>query len=100
MKYDYLTHKIELPNLAEKDIINIQEYLEKLQFFQKYSQYSGTYIVDQRYVKYSEIGLHYYNWQTLIDYFNTLQKEHPKSSHVEITFDPMTWKLFGKVLVN
>lgn len=57
------------------DIV-IDEYIEKLRFFKKYTDSQGTYITDRRYIEYSEIGLHYYKFDTLIKFFENFKHEN------------------------
>ena len=76
MKYKALSRKIRLDNLSEGDTINRTEYLEKLNFFLKYSDTKGTYITDRRYREYGEVGLHYYKYETLIKYFSNFNCEY------------------------
>ena len=84
--YKALTKAVKLENLTEGQTINRLEYIEKLKFFNKYDVGRGTYIVDRRYKEYGEIGLHYYKYTTLIDYFSKLSKD-------EVTIKFVNWKL-------
>lgn len=84
--YKALTKAVKLENLTEGQTINRLEYIEKLKFFNKYNKDGGTYIVDRRYREYGEIGLHYYKYTTLINYFSKLSTE-------EITIKFENWKL-------
>ena len=84
--YKALTKAVKLENLTEGQTINRLEYIEKLKFFNKYDIGRGTYIVDRRYKEYGEIGLHYYEYTTLIDYFSKLSKD-------EVTIKFVNWKL-------
>lgn len=61
MAYKYLNRSAVLEHLQEGQTVNIDEYIEKMQFFKKYGSNQGIYITDSRYIEYSEIGLHYYN---------------------------------------
>lgn len=82
MAYKALRAVVPLDNLEEGQVINIDEYIEKLHFFKKYSRFgvndrfktAGTYITDCRYIECLEIGLHYYNFDTLITYFENFKK--------------------------
>lgn len=91
MSYKALNRSIELEHLSEGQIINIPEYIEKLEFFKKYHKYQGTYIVDRRYVEYSETGLHYYKYGTLIRFFTDLKNRYGLN-YAKITFGK-TYKL-------
>lgn len=62
MAYKYLNRSAVLEHLQEGQAVNIDEYIEKLRFFKKYTDNQGTYITDRRYIEYSEIGLHYYKF--------------------------------------
>lgn len=73
MSYKALNKTATLEHLAERQAINIDEYIEKLRFFKKYTDSQGTYITDRRYIEYSEIGLHYY---TLIKFFENFKHEN------------------------
>ena len=84
--YKALTKSVKLENLTEGQIVNRLEYIEKLKFFNKYDAGGGTYIVDRNYREYGEIGLHYYKYTTLIDYFSKLSKD-------EVTIKFVNWKL-------
>ena len=98
MTYKALTRSIVLPNLSENDIINIDEYLEKLRFFNKYGN-QGTYITDNRYREYSDIGLHYYAYTTLIQYFSDLQAYYKNAVYARILFS-RDYKLSCQVLTE
>ena len=84
MAYKYLNRSAVLEHLQEGQTINIDEYIEKLHFFKKYSRFGvgdrfkteGTYITDRRYIEYSEIGLHYYKFDTLIKFFENFKHEN------------------------
>lgn len=76
MSYKALNRTATLEHLAERQIINIDEYIEKLRFFKKYTDNQGTYITDRRYIEYSEIGLHYYKFDTLIKFFENFKHEN------------------------
>lgn len=73
--YKALTRAVKLENLTEGQTINRLEYIEKLKFFNKYDTGRGTYIVDKNYREYGEIGLHYYKYTTLIEYFSELSTD-------------------------
>lgn len=91
MSYKALNRFIELEHLSEGQIIYIPEYIEKLEFFKKYHKYQGTYIIDRRYAEYSDTGLHYYKYDTLIRFFTDLQKRYGLN-YAKITFSG-TYKL-------
>lgn len=76
MSYKALNRTATLEHLAERQIINIDEYIEKLCFFKKYTDNQGTYITDRHYIEYSEIGLHYYKFDTLIKFFENFKHEN------------------------
>lgn len=84
MSYKALRAVVALDNLEEGQTINIDEYIDKLHFFKKYSRFGmgdrfkteGTYITDRRYIEYSEIGLHYYKFDTLIKFFENFKHEN------------------------
>lgn len=76
MAYKALRAVVTLDNLEEGQVVNIDEYIEKLQFFKKYIGDQGTYITDHRYIEYSEIGLHYYKFDTLIKFFENFKHEN------------------------
>ena len=79
MAYKYLNRSAVLEHLQEGQTVNIDEYIEKMQFFKKYVNCHGIYITDSRYIEYSEIGLHYYKYDTLIKFFeNFKQRNHTK----------------------
>ena len=85
MDYKYLNRSVALEHLQEGQAINIDEYIEKLRFFKKYTDSQGTYITDHRYIEYSEIGLHYYKFDTLIKLFENFKHENG-TKKVLITF--------------
>lgn len=86
MSYKALNRTATLEHLAERQTINIDEYIEKLRFFKKYTDSQGTYITDRRYIEYSEIGLHYFKYDTLIKFFEDFkQRNHTK--RILITFN-------------
>lgn len=76
MAYKYLNRSAVLEHLQEGQTVNIDEYIEKLRFFKKYTGNQGTYITDRRYIEYSEIGLHYYKFDTLIKFFENFKHEN------------------------
>ena len=98
MTYKALTRSVSLPNLSENDIVDISEYLEKLRFFNKYSN-QGTYITDDRYREYSDTGLHYYAYTTLIQYFSDLQTYYKNAVYAKILFSK-DYKLSCQTLTN
>jgi hypothetical protein len=73
MAYKYLNRSAVLEHLQEGQTVNIDEYIEKMQFFKKYVNCHGIYITDSRYIEYSEIGLHYYKYDTLIKFFENFK---------------------------
>lgn len=75
MEYKALRRTVELNNLSEGQVIDTKEYIEKLRFFSKYSTAKGTYITDKTYVEYSERGLHYFYYETLIKLLTQLHAE-------------------------
>lgn len=76
MAYKYLNRSAVLEHLQEGQTVNIDEYIEKLRFFKKYTDNQGTYITDRRYIEYSEIGLHYCKFDTLIKFFENFKHEN------------------------
>lgn len=52
MAYKYLNRSAVLEHLQEGQTVNIDEYIEKLRFFKKYTDNQGTYITDRRYQEY------------------------------------------------
>lgn len=98
MTYKALTRNVALPNLSENDIVHISEYLEKLRFFNKYSN-QGTYITDNRYREYSDVGLHYYAYSTLIQYFSDLRMYYKNAAYAKIVFS-RDYKLSCQVLTK
>lgn len=85
MAYKYLNRSAVLEHLQEGQTVNIDEYIEKMQFFKKYGNNQGIYITDSRYIEYREIGLHYFKYDTLIKFFEDFkQRNHAK--HISITF--------------
>lgn len=58
---------VELDNLYSGQIIeDIPAFVEKLEFFQKYSEDQGIYIVDDTCQEYGDKGLHFYYWSTIL----------------------------------
>lgn len=85
MAYKYLNRSAVLEHLQEGQTVNIDEYIEKMQFFKKYGNRQGIYITDSRYIEYREIGLHYFKYDTLIKFFEDFkQRNHTK--RILITF--------------
>lgn len=85
MAYKYLNRSAVLEHLQEGQTVNIDEYIEKLRFFKKYTDSQGTYITDRRYIEYAEIGLHYFKYDTLIKFFKDFKhRNHEK--RILITF--------------
>lgn len=76
MVYKYLNRSAVLEHLQEGQTVNIDEYIEKMQFFKKYGNCQGIYITDSRYIEYSEIGLHYYKFDALIKFFENFKHEN------------------------
>ena len=62
MAYKYLNRSAVLEHLQEGQTVNIDEYIEKMQFFKKYGNCQGIYITGSRYIEYAEIGLHYFKY--------------------------------------
>lgn len=99
MSYKALNQIVTLEHLEEGQIINIEEYIEKLQFFAKYSRFGidrifkaeGTYITEKCYIEHTEVGLHYYKFDTLIKFFEKFRAVNRfgrgKRQFVKITFD-------------
>jgi hypothetical protein len=85
MAYKYLNRSAVLEHLQEGQTVNIDEYIEKLRFFKKYTDSQGTYITDRRYIEYSEIGLHYFKYDTLIKFFEDF-KHRNNAKRILITF--------------
>ena len=79
MAYKYLNRSAVLEHLQEGQTVNIDEYIEKLRFFKKYTDSQGTYITDRCYIEYAEIGLHYFEYDTLIKFFDDFKhRNHAK----------------------
>ena len=57
MAYKYLNRSAVLEHLQEGQTVNIDEYIEKMQFFKKYGNCQGIYITDSRYIEYAEIDM-------------------------------------------
>lgn len=76
MVYKYLNRSAVLEHLQEEQTVNIDEYIEKMQFFKKYGNCQGIYITDSRYIEYAEIGLHYFKYDTLIKFFENFKHEN------------------------
>ena len=99
MAYSYLDNTVTLEHLEEGQVIDIDEYIEKLKFFAKYSRFGidrvfktdGTYITEKCYVEHTEIDLHYYKFGTLIKFFEKFQTVNQfgrnKKQLVKISFD-------------
>ena len=85
MAYIYLNRSAVLELLQEGQALNIDEYIETMQFFKKYGNCQGIYITDSRYIEYAEIGLHYYKYDTLIKFFEDF-KQGNRTKHILITF--------------
>ena len=90
MAYKYLNRSAVLEHLQEGQTVNIDEYIEKLRFFKKYTDNQGTYITDRRYIEYSEIGLHYYKFDTFSEYANSWRERCRKN--IEAKKDPHALK--------
>lgn len=99
MSYKFLNCSVTLEHLEEGQVIDIEEYIEKLKFFAKYSRFGidkifkteGTYITEKCYIEYTETGLHYYKFGTLIKFFEKFRTVNRfgrnKKQLVKITFD-------------
>lgn len=62
-----LSAVVGMDNLYYGQIIeDIPAFVEKLEFFQKYSDNQGLYVVDNTYQEYGEKGLHFYYWETIL----------------------------------
>ena len=85
VEYNPLCRSVTLWPLREGDVIDIDEYLAKLLFFKKYSKFGiheswksdGTYITERSYQQYSNHGLHYYKFDTLIKHLNDYKGKEP-----------------------
>lgn len=51
MAYKCLNRSAVLEHLQEGQTVNIDEYIEKMQFFKKYGNNQGIYITDSRYIE-------------------------------------------------
>lgn len=91
MEYKALRSTVELNNLSEGQVIDVEEYIEKLRFFSKHSSMQGTYITDKTYVEYSEIGLHYYKYETLIKYLSQFRNGKVRIAFIsnKLTCEPI-----------
>jgi hypothetical protein len=65
-QYENLSRSFALKNFYQNQSVNVIETIEQLKFLSKYTNQKGLYIVDNRYKEFSEIGLHYYNFKTII----------------------------------
>lgn len=83
MAYKYLNRSAVLEHLQEGQTVNIDEYIEKMQFFKKYGNCQGIYIADSRYIEYAEIGLHYFKYDTLIKFFEDFKQRKERSARIE-----------------
>ena len=81
MAYKYLNRSAVLEHLQEGQTVNIDEYIEKMQFFKKYGNNQGIYITDSRYIEYTEIGLHYFKYDTLIKFFKISSMRTARKKH-------------------
>lgn len=77
MAYKYLNRSAVLEHLQEGQTVNIDEYIEKMQFFKKYGSCQGIYITDSRYIEYAEIGLHYFKEEPHKTYIDNIQQKPP-----------------------
>lgn len=59
MAYKYLNRSAVLEHLQERQTVNIDEYIEKMQFFKKYGNNQGIYITDSRYMPATRIPANY-----------------------------------------
>ena len=75
MAYKYLNRSAVLEHLQEGQTVNIDEYIEKLRFFKKYTDSQGTYITDRCYIEYD----------TLIKFFDDF-KHRNHAKRILITF--------------
>lgn len=99
MSYKALNRIVTLEHLEDGQIIDIEEYIEKLHFFAKYSRIGidgifkteGTYITEKCYIEHTEVGLHYYKFDTLIKFFEKFRTVNRfgrnKKQLVMITFN-------------
>lgn len=93
---------VTLENLSEGDVIDVQEYIEKLRFFKKFCYFGpdnrykreGTYITDHRYNGHSDIGLHYNKYDTLIKY---LSQHYSDVKKVRVCFSN-SYRLYFEVV--
>ena len=65
--YPALSAVVGLDNLYSGQVIeDVPAFVEKLEFFQKYSDDQGIYVVDDSYQEYGDKGLHFYYWKTIL----------------------------------
>ena len=99
MSHKTLNHTFTLEHLEEGQVIEIEEYIEKLEFFEKYGRMGidgifkakGTYITEKIYIPGTEKGLHYFDFNTLIKYFSKFRNVNrfgkAKKQLVKIAFN-------------
>lgn len=86
MSYNFLNRSAVLEHLQEGQVVNIDDQIEKMKFFKKYGSCQGVYITERRYIEYREIGLHYYEYDTLIKFFEDFKQKH-RTKCILITFN-------------
>lgn len=101
MSYKSLNTTFVLEHLEQGQIIEIEEYIEKLKFFSKYGRIGidgifkskGAYIIEKCYIPGTEKGLHFYNYETLIKHFekfrcvNRFRKAKKQFVRIDFTKD-------------
>ena len=104
LQFKSLERNFTLNDFYQGQILNVVETIEQLNFLNKHTKQQGLYIIDNRYKKFSEIGLHYYKFETMIkllrdflplnnEYLTNKDKKYYEALSVKICYSK-DYKLF------
>lgn len=66
--FSALSAIVGIDNLYDGQVIeDIPAFIEQLEFFSKYSDDKGIYVVEKTYREHGETGLHFYYWETILE---------------------------------
>lgn len=68
--YPALCNILGFDNLYEGEELDILDLEEYVMFFKKHSNSLGLYITEKDYKEYSDSGLHFYYWDTILNILN------------------------------
>lgn len=98
-KYEYLTVKIELPNLCEGEVYDLKKLLKKIELFKTYSDRKGLYVIDKDFIPYHNRGLHYLSFDKLIRYLTEILAKNVRVGRVCCSETGICFECFEEVRI-